>query len=263
MSQQELFDYVVNTPHNTNPVILKQLIKGISGASSWNDLTDKPFGEEVGVILPETELTINEEYGFFLIPEVLPLEVGKVYTVIFNGEKYECEYLCVEENGEPMYIVGNGALFGGAGADTGEPFGIALAEGIMALFAGDLLSCTIAISGETIVPIPEKYLPEIPFFDLAAMGLPAVAVGSSATVDNVDLTEVFAAMSKGAIKVKLQVNVGTVVELESVLNPTGIVGSGQVGSTVLLFSDGTLVAVEVTFNSNGRIYVGSKIVPTT
>lgn len=45
MSQQDLFDYVMNTPHNTNPAILKQKIKDISGVSSWNDLTDKPFGD--------------------------------------------------------------------------------------------------------------------------------------------------------------------------------------------------------------------------
>lgn len=31
MSQQDVIDYVMNTPHNTNPVILKQKIKEISG----------------------------------------------------------------------------------------------------------------------------------------------------------------------------------------------------------------------------------------
>lgn len=101
---------------------------------------------------------------------------------------------------------------------------------------------------------------EVPYFDLAAMGLPAVSIDSSANVDAGDLTEVFAAMERGAIRVSFLANVGVEVTVESMINPTQIVGGGQCGSTVLLFMDGTLVAVEVTFNSNGVIYVGAKTV---
>lgn len=58
MSSQEIVDYVMNTPHNTNPAILKSMIdtNSSSGVTSWNDLTDKPFGEE------KSEITIVEDY---------------------------------------------------------------------------------------------------------------------------------------------------------------------------------------------------------
>lgn len=48
MNSQKIVDYVMNTPHNTNPAILKQMIdaNGTGNKISWNDLVDKPFGEE-------------------------------------------------------------------------------------------------------------------------------------------------------------------------------------------------------------------------
>ena len=39
----------INPPNNTNPAILKQMIEesgGTGGVTSWNDLEDKPFGDE-------------------------------------------------------------------------------------------------------------------------------------------------------------------------------------------------------------------------
>lgn len=63
MNSQEIIDYVMNTPSNTNPAILKQMIDANSsgGVTSWNDLTDKPFGEtiEKHYLLEETEITTN------------------------------------------------------------------------------------------------------------------------------------------------------------------------------------------------------------
>ena len=65
MNSQEIVDYVMNTLHNTNPAILKQMIDANSSGggcvTSWNDLKDKPFGEtiEKHYLLEETEITTN------------------------------------------------------------------------------------------------------------------------------------------------------------------------------------------------------------
>lgn len=34
MTNQEIVDYVINTPNNTNPVILKQMLKDIAGSGN-------------------------------------------------------------------------------------------------------------------------------------------------------------------------------------------------------------------------------------
>ena len=70
------------------------------GVSSWNDLTDKPFGESVNVNLfdiVESKESVSDPLGdgrygvlvyFFTTPEICSLEVGKEYTVTLNGHTY-------------------------------------------------------------------------------------------------------------------------------------------------------------------------------
>lgn len=91
---------------------------GKDGASSWNDLTDKPFGEvnvDLFDVAEETE-SVSEldpsgsgRYlvgcAFFTTPEICSLEVGKEYTVTLNGHTYtdiakvdDSELLCVGDS---------------------------------------------------------------------------------------------------------------------------------------------------------------------
>ena len=86
MSRQDLFDYVMNTPHNTNPAILKQKIKDISGASSWNDLKDKPFYVEENRTLVVEGVPDSEQGYYFDLNN--QLEEGKEYTYIIDGIEY-------------------------------------------------------------------------------------------------------------------------------------------------------------------------------
>ena len=83
MSRQDLFDYVMNTPHNTNPTILKQKIKDISGASSWNDLKDKPFYVEENRTLVVEGVSNRGNYNV-----QTQIEVGKEYTYFIDGVEY-------------------------------------------------------------------------------------------------------------------------------------------------------------------------------
>ena len=48
MNNQEIVNYVMHTPGNTNRTILKQMLD--SRTVSWNDLKDKPFGEELNML---------------------------------------------------------------------------------------------------------------------------------------------------------------------------------------------------------------------
>lgn len=83
---------------------------GGGGVSSWNDLTDKPFGEENevvfdGVFQDEIDSVTGTWEGVAFIEDTTPatLKVGETYTVTWEGKKYECE--CKSANGVPW--IGN------------------------------------------------------------------------------------------------------------------------------------------------------------
>lgn len=106
MNSQKIVDYVMNTPYNTNPVILKQMIdansSGGSGVTSWNDLKDKPFyaTEERVLIaksfahqgvggpftgaLPEYGTNFSGQY----VLSVSALIPGDTYIAIVNEKEY-------------------------------------------------------------------------------------------------------------------------------------------------------------------------------
>lgn len=94
MTNQEIVDYVINTPNNTNPVILKQMLKDITGsgnlqldttltiagaaadAKAVGDAISKLSGGDVGQmeqlqILIETDMlpAVHDEAGKILTDE--------------------------------------------------------------------------------------------------------------------------------------------------------------------------------------------------
>lgn len=99
MSQQDLFDYVMNTPHNTNPAILKQKIKDISGASSWNDLKDKPFYTKTKIepcVLLEMEATYDgESYYLSDYPIKHKFNPGDTVEVTLSGSDTHKDVVCI------------------------------------------------------------------------------------------------------------------------------------------------------------------------
>lgn len=162
MSQQDLFDYVMNTPHNTNPAILKQLIDANSsgGITSWNDLTDKPFGETKAQfeLVPETKLEYSGVYGCFVLTGSLAIVEGQEYTVVWNGTPYVC---VAKVNEIGTLNLGNMNSIGGE--DTEEPFliQIGVLRGETAVNALDNSSeVSIKILGYEVKKIDVKYLPK-------------------------------------------------------------------------------------------------------
>ena len=133
------------------------------GVSSWNDLTDKPFYEESGIveILPELTAEVGEDSGVAMLPAA-HIIVGNLYTVTYNGTAYECVANEADplESGTMLPALGNMG-----GVDGGEPFFIMVdesaGEGILFPLDG-ATSVTLSIKGEgtTIHPLDAKFLPD-------------------------------------------------------------------------------------------------------
>lgn len=137
------------------------------GASSWNDLTDKPFYTEYGDFFPETELTGIEDDGFMYPNAVEGIEIGKTYTVTYNGVEYECVAESFESDGVSVIVLGNGSMLGLT--ETSDPFIInivppeyiaSMGAGLVAMPLDGSTSVTLSISGDGAIchPIETKYI---------------------------------------------------------------------------------------------------------
>lgn len=100
---------------------LKELMDGDQGVSSWNDLTDKPFGEEGEEkwVLEKTNLVFAGEYSYTMevSEDVVNLfsTTGNTVYVYWNGEIYDCPvqyhnvamYYYVDFDSYKLYLEGN------------------------------------------------------------------------------------------------------------------------------------------------------------
>lgn len=117
---------------------LNHMEQGIA-APDWNDVTNKPFGDEFFEIVPETEVVGVEQEGVYGIELDISLFDGTEKTLVFTFDNvaYRCNVFYVET----LPCFGNSGLMG-LGADTGEPFFaiIAPAAGLtsMMLLDGDM-----------------------------------------------------------------------------------------------------------------------------
>lgn len=149
------------------------------GASSWNDLTDKPFYseyEEVEIFSERTFTTadLNPDLGGLIIEDFPQLVDGDTYVVNFNGVDYSCAYTGQTES--YMGLLGNALIAGVEGVeDTGEPFIFGVDENgslfgtpIVMLITMDMVdgsmtestTWTFSIKGvvETIHKLDKKYI---------------------------------------------------------------------------------------------------------
>lgn len=131
------------------------------GVSSWNDLTDKPFGEsDNAVLLPKTQFAYDSTFGLFAVPGYIDFVVGKTYTVNWNGVDYITEAVPGQFNGESLVMVGNPAALGGA--NNNLPFAVACLMGsIGAIPLDGSTAVNVGISGYTLTKIEEKFLPDV------------------------------------------------------------------------------------------------------
>lgn len=138
-------DYVYTEPEKKRYELLEERVKeleenGVPGGPSQDNtspidpkrIPDMYYKENTMVeILPETKPQVSDgEDSEFLIPVYVELEVGKEYTVIYNGKTYVSKGQLFSMNEDlTAIILGNGTHLGLEGND--EPFAIANMDGIL------------------------------------------------------------------------------------------------------------------------------------
>jgi hypothetical protein len=119
-----------------------------------------------GVILEETPTIQASDPTFgtiWVIPAVPKAELGKTYTVRYNGTDYTCQCLPVPSAfTSDTEAVGFGNYAVAGGENTGEPFAMMISPlrgGIIILDLVGSSSVSVGISGDVLVPFDRKYLP--------------------------------------------------------------------------------------------------------
>lgn len=161
--------YVYQKKETVSKIDPMYLPSGSGGVTSWNDLTDRPFGkvEKEGYIYREPTI-IPEETGNMIADAPAALWVdGRTYTVNWNGTDYNCTATKMD-TGEGFFLFLLGNMVAAGGDDTGEPFFLALSNIEMGGYWGSVVDLTGADSmvfsvyglGEFTETIDEKYLPK-------------------------------------------------------------------------------------------------------
>lgn len=143
---------------------------GGGGVSDWDDLKNRPFGTEKGeTALAETAVSFADG-PMSMLPDVLPVVGGKLYSVNWNGVEYLCEAKSVvSPDGITLICLGNLALLV-EGENTGEPFGIAavpadmveaMGVGAMVMTAEATNSVTLSITAVDVHLMPPIYMPKL------------------------------------------------------------------------------------------------------
>lgn len=178
---EELKERVVDKIHNIETIMPKKLSdleNDLEMATSWDDLKDKPFYEEV--IFGEEEVIIDNQVLDFSIPcdmivegyaietdlaDIMTLDKDTEYTVIIDGVEYiskpkynsDFEEYCL---GNPKYMFGD---------DNGEPFvfrGMGTQMGQYDLGFGMVTPGTRTVTikakkvQEKVKPLDEKFIPD-------------------------------------------------------------------------------------------------------
>ena len=218
---------------------------GGGGVSSWNDLTDKPFYEEPGLVelLPETaaiEYTDDVFGQVWMFTTAPGLTIGETYTVVYNGVSYECVGMSAPDGyttDTAAVALGNFALLGGT--DTGEPFAMLVMPNLGNIVAIDLAgatSVTLSIKQGAMVvhPLDPKYLPD---------GVPYIVGGGGTELLSETVATEFTDPTFGKAWMILQAPVLTVGETYTVVyngTPYKCVGTAVMGG---LTNDSAAVAL--------------------
>lgn len=159
MTNQEIINYVTESPNNTNPAILNQMLN--SRDISWNDLKDKPFYvKEKTITLFENIVAVdngNDEWISFLhTQEVIPVD-GDRMAVVWNNTKYDLVLVYYPEDDEFFVESEDGAVFIGAYSTTDENNEL--------VWSWDLITkepgiASLYVTRETVHKLDVKYLPD-------------------------------------------------------------------------------------------------------
>ena len=137
---------------------------GSSVQSDWNQndssaadfIKNKPFGDELVEILPETEVVGEENEGVFGAMLDISLFSGTEETLVVTFDGVEYTLTATKISGYPLF--GNAKYEGGE--DTGEPFCIAVAVfyGMAVIYLDDAEQHTVEIKTFVAKKIDSKYV---------------------------------------------------------------------------------------------------------
>lgn len=162
---------------------INEKLKKVGDPTSWNDLTDKPFGDEETItikMLTESEATEYTHPSFGQVWEILKtpqqLEIGETYTIVYNGVSYSC--VCQSApagfSDDPNALaMGNFVVAGGE--NTGEPFAMLISYlyqriGIIDLSNANSVLVSIHQNKTRIKTIEGEYLPDgVPYVEEGEM----------------------------------------------------------------------------------------------
>lgn len=179
-------------------------VQASGGVSSWNDLTDKPFWEEEGLVaFVDNEpfiSALNSSFGAYIVDLGMALEEMPLMSncvVVWDGESKEHSIVAAEMDGATYHGFGNlsfFASFGIAGENTGEPYAFfVMPDGYTYIFTTDTTAAkhTVSVLADATVyhGMEQTYL-DIPMLNLVALGLPDVLQSSETVSVNADLTEI-------------------------------------------------------------------------
>ncbi len=115
-------------------------------------------------ILPETSYTADED-GQVLREVNFKLTVGETYEVFYNRTKYTCVCSFYDDGEITGGFLGNGVILGSE--DTGEPFGLLTAEGMLLIDPLDgSTEITLEIKKLMPVKIPTEYYDRVYYVDV-------------------------------------------------------------------------------------------------
>ena len=134
-----------------------------SGVTSWNDLTDKPFGYDK-ILLGEIEVTNKESDGWGCRLEDFPeLLDGETYTVVLDGKSYTGTANYLEEMGTVDLNFGDGASDELHGMIAQDPN----SHSYLALYNATKNSYKFSLAQGEFKLLDSKYLPPIKELDEA------------------------------------------------------------------------------------------------
>ena len=140
------------------------------GVSSWNDLTDKPFGEVDNreFLFPEQDVegfavSMYGMMGVSISPAPFAPVIGETYSILWEDQVYDCEAIDVSAAMPGVVAMGNGAAFDFP--DNNEPFIVAVSAVDINFFVVDTSDqreqhhIAIFRGGIAVKTLDAKYLP--------------------------------------------------------------------------------------------------------
>ena len=222
------------------------VLNGSGGASSWNDLTDKPFGDsQLATLIPQTTTAFADGMGAYDAPFPRTPAVGGKYIVEWNGSAYRVTGLSPSAMGaapgDSSVVLGNiGAMTGGT--DSGEPFIIVLSPdrslgayaALMPLDGSE--EATWSVTEEVFAAIPKSFLPA----DYPLMWVNVSGDSPGEWTGDKSFLQISDAVSSGSmVYLRIKNSAGTSIAALLGAGESGILFSGGAGAVYLLSGDGT------------------------